>query len=209
MSQRNIILLATLLPVLGLIGLLAWGAFQSAGKPGGLSINTELGEASVQPTPARPFSLTLFGGRTLALEELKGRVVMIDFWASWCPPCRQEAPVLAQIYEEYKGKGVEFVGVDIWDSRSEALKFIDRYGVTYPSGLDEKGVIAIDYGVRGIPEKYFIDRNGVLVKKFIGPMDEAKLKQVLDGMLNEPSSPGGQRVPHSREPTAITLPRVY
>jgi cytochrome c biogenesis protein CcmG/thiol:disulfide interchange protein DsbE len=135
--------------------------------------------------------LTLFGGRTLALEALRGKVVMIDFWASWCPPCRQEAPVLAQVYEEYKGKGVEFVGVDIWDSRSEALKFIDRYGVTYPSGLDGKGIIAIDYGVSGIPEKYFIDRNGLLVKKFIGPMDEAKLKQVLDEMLNERSSPGG------------------
>jgi cytochrome c biogenesis protein CcmG, thiol:disulfide interchange protein DsbE len=191
MSQRNIILLATLLPALGLISLLAWGVFESEGRPGGLSVNTELGEVRVQPSPTQPFSLTLFGGRTLALEELRGQVVMIDFWASWCPPCRQEAPVLAQVYEEYKGKGVEFVGVDIWDSRSEALKFIDRYGVTYPSGLDGKGIIAIDYGVSGIPEKYFIDRNGLLVKKFIGPMDEAKLKQVLDEMLNERSSPGG------------------
>jgi cytochrome c biogenesis protein CcmG/thiol:disulfide interchange protein DsbE len=190
MSRRNIILLATLLPALGLIGLLAWGVSQSEGRPGGLGINTELGEVSVQPAPARPFSLTLFGGSALALEELKGKVVLVDFWASWCPPCRQEAPVLAQVYKEYKGKAVEFVGVGIWDSQSEALKFIDRYGVTYPSGLDGKGIIAIDYGVTGIPEKYFIDRSGVLVKKFIGPMDEAKLRRVLDEMLNENASPG-------------------
>lgn len=94
------------------------------------------------------------------------------------------------MYGEYKDKGAEFVGIDIWDRAEDAMKYVDRYGVTYPNGLDQNGAIAIDYGVRGIPEKYFIDREGVLVKKFVGPMDEAKPKQVLDEMLIESPSPG-------------------
>ena len=190
MSRRNLILLATLLPTLGVIILLAWGVSQSGGRPGGLAINTELGEVKIQQGGARPFNLELFEGGMLTLEQLEGKIVMVDFWASWCPPCRQEAPILAQVYKQYEEKGVEFVGVDIWDNRGGALDYVTRYGITYPNGLDERGTIAIDYGVRGIPEKYFIDRNGVLIKKFVGPMDESKLKQVLDEMLMEDSSPG-------------------
>jgi cytochrome c biogenesis protein CcmG/thiol:disulfide interchange protein DsbE len=190
MSRRSIILLATLVPTLAIIGLLAWGVSQSGGRLGGLAINTELGEVQVQQGEARPFNLELFSGEALTLEQMEGKIVMVDFWASWCPPCRQEAPVLAQVYSEYRGKGVQFVGIDIWDRAEDAIKYVDRYRVTYPNGLDQKGTIAIDYGVRGIPEKYFIDRKGMLVKKFVGPMDEAKLKQVLDDMLKESPSPG-------------------
>lgn len=190
MNKRFTILTATLVPILVVIGLLAWGVFQSGGRSGGLAINTELGEVKIQQEAARPFDLELFAGGTLTLDQLDGKIVMVDFWASWCPPCRQEAPVLAQVYREYQAKGVEFVGVDIWDRAEDAIKYVDRYGITYPNGLDDKGTIAIDYGVRGIPEKYFIDRNGVLVQKFVGPMDEARLKQVLDEMLIGDSSPG-------------------
>ena len=93
--------------------------------------------------------------------------------------------MLATVYEEYKSRGVEFIGVDIRDSRGGALKHVDRYGVTYPNGLDDKGVIAIDYRVTGIPEKYFISRDRVLVKKFIGPMNEGRLKQELEEVLAE------------------------
>lgn len=181
---------ATLVPTLAVIGLLAWGVSQSGGRPGGLAINTELGEVKIQQEAARPFDLELFAGGTLTLDQLDGKIVMVDFWASWCPPCRQEAPALAQVYREYQAKGVEFVGIDIWDRAEDAIKYVDRYGITYPNGLDDKGTIAIDYGVRGIPEKFFIDRNGVLVQKFVGPMDEAELKQVLDEMLIGDSRPG-------------------
>jgi cytochrome c biogenesis protein CcmG/thiol:disulfide interchange protein DsbE len=190
LNKRLTILTATLVPTLAVIGLLAWGVSQSGGRPGGLAINTELGEVKIQQEAARPFDLELFAGGTLTLDQLDGKIVMVDFWASWCPPCRQEAPALAQVYREYQAKGVEFVGIDIWDRAEDAIKYVDRYGITYPNGLDDKGTIAIDYGVRGIPEKFFIDRNGVLVQKFVGPMDEAELKQVLDEMLIGDSRPG-------------------
>lgn len=183
--SRRALLMAALFPVLGLFALLVWGTIQSGGRPGGFGINTQFGEVKVKRQLARPFDLTLLDGNTLTLEALKGQVVMVDFWASWCPPCRQEAPVLAQVYREYADKGVKFIGIAIWDSQNEALKFVDRYGVTYPNGLDQKGSIAIDYGVSGIPEKYFISREGILVKKFIGPVNREKLIQTLDELLAE------------------------
>ena len=113
----------------------------------------------------------------------RGRVVMIDFWASWCPPCREEAPVLAQVYNEYRGRGVEFVGVNLWDNAGDADVFLQQQGHGYPNGVDEGGRIAIGYGVRGIPEKFFISRDGRIVRKFSGPLTEDRLRLILESML--------------------------
>jgi cytochrome c biogenesis protein CcmG/thiol:disulfide interchange protein DsbE len=182
-SKRGWILLGSAIPVLGLFALLGWAVTRAGSNPSGLIVNSNLGELRVSPAPARPFSLELLDGRTLTLAGLHGKVVMVDFWASWCPPCRQEAPALAEVYRDYAGLGVEFVGVDIWDRPQDAQKFVVRYGVPYPNGIDGRGAIAIDYGVRGIPEKFFIGRDGTLLKKFVGPMDAATLRRVLDGLL--------------------------
>lgn len=179
---RRLLILAALIPLAGLFALLVW-AMAHSGGPSGRGINATLGEVRIQQRPAKDFSLALFDGRTLGLLELRGKVVVVDFWASWCPPCRQEAPVLARVYQEYRGKGVEFVGVAIWDAEEDAREYVRRYGIAFPAGLDKRGAMAIDYGVTGIPEKYFINRNGVLVKKFIGPMDQQKLRKVLDDLL--------------------------
>jgi cytochrome c biogenesis protein CcmG/thiol:disulfide interchange protein DsbE len=173
----------------GLVALLAWATVNSGGWPGGLGINSTFGEVPIEEKPARDFTLQLFDGRALALSELRGKVVMVDFWASWCPPCRKEAPELARVYREYQGSEVEFLGVDIWDSEEGAKEFIARYSIPYPNGLDAKGKIAIDYGVTGIPEKYFISKEGFLLKKFIGPMNEDKLKGVLEELLAASAKP--------------------
>ncbi len=183
MSKRGWILLGSALPVLALFGLLAWALVKSGGTPGGFGVNSAFGEVSVDAEAAREFSLELLDGTTITLSGLRGKVVMLDFWASWCPPCRQEAPVLAQVYREYQGRGVEFVGVDIWDRWEDALAFVERYDVSYPNGVDRKGAIAIDYGVRGIPEKFLINGDGVVVTKFVGPMDAGTLRATLDEML--------------------------
>ena len=183
MTKRALIIGLSLTPIVGLMALFAWGLVQSGGRPGGLLVNTRFGEVAVRPGPARDFTLQGLDGQTIALADFSGKVVMVDFWASWCPPCRQEAPTLAQVYQEYQGEAIEFVGVAIWDTPEGARKLLARSGSGYPAGLDEKGAIAIDYGVRGIPEKHFLTPDGQVVRKFIGPVDEGVLRQVLDELL--------------------------
>ena len=166
-----------------LIALLVWASIGTGGNPGGLAVNSNLFEAKIDVGAARDFELQLIGGGALKLSDLRGKVVMVDFWASWCPPCRAEAPALARVYREFQGQPVEFVGVDIWDNPGDAEVYLRQEGITYPNGFDASGVIAIDYGVRGIPEKYFIDRDGILVKKLSGPLTETVLRNAINELL--------------------------
>ena len=185
MSQRSWILLATGLPLLAFLGILVWAALQTGGRAGGLGVNTQFGVAEVDTELAQDFNLNLHGGDSLALSDLRGKVVLVDFWASWCAPCRQEAPVLEQTYLDYAGKDVEFIGVNIWDLPDNSASYVEEFGISYPNGVDTDGVIAIDYGVKGIPEKFFIDRAGIVRQKFVGPMRADKLEETLDGLLAE------------------------
>jgi cytochrome c biogenesis protein CcmG/thiol:disulfide interchange protein DsbE len=178
--------LAALLPAAGLLGLLGWAMAQSGGRPGGLGINNDFGEVQVSPGLARDLTLTLLDGRSLALQELRGKVVMVDFWSSWCPPCVAEADELVEVYRRYKNRGVEFIGVAIWDDRGAVERHVRLFGVSYPNGLDDAGKVAVDYGVRGIPEKFFIDKDGNLVRKFIGPASVEELGAILDDLLARP-----------------------
>jgi cytochrome c biogenesis protein CcmG/thiol:disulfide interchange protein DsbE len=183
LSRRAWILLGSGIPLLALFALLAWASAGSGGNPGGFGVNADFGQVEVSSDQAADFSLELMTGEILTLSELRGKVVMVDFWSSWCPPCRQEAAVLAEVYLEYEGLPVEFVGVDIWDVAAAAQEHIDRYSVTYPNGIDADGIITINYGVTGLPEKFFISPDGIVVKKFVGPMSPPKLRGILNEML--------------------------
>ena len=183
MTKRSWIILGGGVPLSALIALLVWASVGTGGNPGGLAVNSDLFEAKIDVGAARDFELQLIGGGALKLSDLRGKVVMVDFWASWCPPCRAEAPALARVYREFQGQPVEFVGVDIWDNPGDAEVYLRQEGITYPNGFDASGVIAIDYGVRGIPEKYFIDRDGILVKKLSGPLTETVLRNAINELL--------------------------
>ena len=183
MTKRAWILLGGGIPLLGLIALLAWASLRSGGNPGGLAVNSDFVEAQVDASAARDFELQLIGGGALKLSDLRGKVVMVDFWASWCLPCRVEAPALLKVYQEFQGQPVEFVGVALWDNVGDAEVYLQQEGLTYPNGFDGTGVIAIDYGVRGIPEKYFIGRDGVIAKKLSGPLTETVLRDTISELL--------------------------
>lgn len=152
----------------------------TGGAPG---VFTSGQSVNVIGRPAPDLSLQLFSGEPLRLADLRGRPVMVNFWASWCPPCRQEAPLLERTWREYQAQGVIFLGVNVWDSDNDARKFLRDFGITYPNGPDQRGQVTIDYGVTGIPEGYFVDRRGQLLRKWIGPFTEEALRAYLDEIV--------------------------
>jgi cytochrome c biogenesis protein CcmG/thiol:disulfide interchange protein DsbE len=137
---------------------------------------------------APPFSLTLFDGRKITLEELRGKAVFLNFWASWCVPCRAEAKDLEAAWQQVKGKNMVFIGVALQDPEENSRAFLKEFNVTYPNGRDDTGKIAVDYGVWGIPESFFIDPEGRITYKHVGGIRAAmvvsKLQEAAKGILS-------------------------
>ncbi len=158
--------------VVGLLSLSAWGLVKANSGP-------------VESGPAPDFTLTSFDGRTLALSQLRGQVVIVNFWASWCPPCREEAAYLEQTWRKYKDKGVVFIGVDWVDTKKEALAYMKEFDLTYFNGPDLGTRIAEAYRIKGVPETFYIAKNGELRGMHIGPLRVPELDQKIDELLAE------------------------
>jgi len=145
--------------------------------------------SSLSQTPggraAPDFTLPLLReeGSSITLSDLRGKRVLLNFWASWCVPCKQEAPVLAAAWKRWESKGVVFLGVDAQDSKKWAMAFEDKYGIEYQSVVDGTQEIMAKYGVLGFPETFFIGRDGTIVDKYIGPLDEATLEAYLSDLV--------------------------
>jgi cytochrome c biogenesis protein CcmG/thiol:disulfide interchange protein DsbE len=137
--------------------------------------------------PASPFSLTTFAGTPVRLEDLRGKVVMLNFWPRGAPACYEEAPALERTWREYKDKGVVVVGVDIQDKEEAARKFLAEFGHSFPNAPDPAGRVAVSYGVYGVPETFFIDRKGRVRFKKVGALTDEFARQHLDALLKEPS----------------------
>ncbi len=157
--------------VVGLLALL-WFGLQQKEIAGAKVVNVPF-------TQAPDFSLTLFDGSTFTLSEsLKsGKPVVVNFWASWCGPCADEAPAL-QAAARRNADQLTFVGVNVQDTDSDAQAFLRKYGVTYANGSGNAGPISILYGMRGVPETYFIAPDGRLVRKW-NTLTAADLDQFL------------------------------
>lgn len=143
---------------------------------------------------ALPFSLTLFDSGRFDLEAHKKNVVVVNFWASWCVPCREEAPLLEAAWRAYRDRGVVFVGVNFQDQESAARQFIQEFGLTFPNGPDQGSRIAVDYGVYGIPELFFVDGSGRITYKHIGLIGasllQAKLEEARRGVTSRDEGRG-------------------
>lgn len=116
---------------------------------------------------------------TLALADLQGKPVVLNFWGSWCGPCRDEAPILSSAEPRWRERGVIFLGVDSKDAEADALAFEEEFGIRYHSVVDADGSLGVEYGVFGYPETFFIDADGVIRAKQVGPIDAATLETYL------------------------------
>lgn len=123
---------------------------------------------------APDFELALFGGGALRLSDLRGKGVVLNFWVTTCPPCREEMPALNAAYVAHKERGVVVVGVDFrspLETEAAARALLQEFQIQYPAGLDrEGGPISLDYGVSGLPVTFFIDQRGVVVRRWVGPL---------------------------------------
>jgi len=158
---------------LALLALMGWGLVRASTGP-------------VDSGPAPDFSLTTFSGETITLSQFRGNVVVINFWASWCPPCRDEAAYLERTWRRYKDRGVVFIGVDYLDTEKKALEYIAEFDITYPNGPDIGTRIADAYRIKGVPETFFVDKRGELRDVYIGPLKPPDLEQRIDKLLAEP-----------------------
>lgn len=149
----------------------------SVGRPSGPVDTPIVG----RPAPA--FDLQTLDGQRISLDELRGSPVVLNFWASWCLPCREEAPLLTAADTTYRRVGLRILGVVYQDSSENARDFMTRYGQAYPGLLDPDGRTAIDYGVFGIPETFFIDATGVVRSRQVGALTEADLRRQIEAIL--------------------------
>src|SRR5215210_6042080 len=201
---RRLVIGGVWVGLFGLLALLAWGVFRvsapgamDAAAGGPARTNWEGRVVGLKARPAPDLRVALFpaaigasrdagGGnqapgddRERRLADYEGRPAVVNFWASWCQPCRQEAAVLERYAQEYEPRGVAFLGVNVWDSDDKARSFLAEQGITYANGLDAGGAAPIEFGVTGLPETFFVDRHGQVIRKFIGPITDRALRAAV------------------------------
>ena len=176
--------------------LLATGC--GAGSPSGESGTSFVaGDGSiVLLDPAERLAAPILTGRTLAgealsSEEFAGDVVVVNVWASWCAPCRSEAPTLERLSQEFADQGVAFIGLNTRDSETSARSFVERFGIGYPNVIDRDGVLQLGFRdslpPRAIPSTLVIDRSGRVAARVLGAASESSLRGVIEAVAGEPA----------------------
>jgi|SRR5215208_1219684 len=163
-----------------LLGIFAW---QLVNRDSATSLGDRVNAGATPPAPT--FELErLVGDGTLSLASLRGKAVVLNFWASWCEPCKEESPRLEQAWQQWRHRDVVFVGIDSQDLEGDAMNFARRYGLTYPLLHDGPGAVIGHYGVTGFPETWFVDRHGRLVGPRIqGPISNRTLRRNIQRAL--------------------------
>lgn len=129
---------------------------------------------------APAFTFTTFDGQTISSNDLLGKGVVLNFWASWCDPCRDEAALLEETWQREQGNDIVFIGLDYLDQEPAAKAYLAEFGITYPNGPDLQSAAARRYGIKGVPETFFIDPQGKITDIVIGPIvSQAKMDEYL------------------------------
>jgi len=135
---------------------------------------------------APDFTLDVLGGGQVTLSELRGKVVIVNLWASWCPPCRAEMPAIEKVYRANKDQGLVVLGVNTTFQDSEAEAFVREFGLSFPITLDRDGAVSRRYQLHGLPSTFFIDRRGVIRSVVVGgPMSEALIQSKVEDLLQQ------------------------
>ena len=154
----------------------------------------EAGKAAGQPQAAQGearkeapnFTLKDINGDQFQLSQLKGKVVILDFWATWCPPCRQEIPHFVDLQKQYQSKGLEIVGISVDDRGAAVVKpFAQKFNINYTMLVDGQAITNLYGGVQGIPTTFVLDKQGRIVKKFVGLTDRSVFENLVQGLLKE------------------------
>jgi cytochrome c biogenesis protein CcmG/thiol:disulfide interchange protein DsbE len=132
---------------------------------------------------APDFALPTLDGATIRLSDLRGRPVVVNFWASWCNPCRDEFPLLAAALDEHADADLAVVGITYRDIESDSRAFVDEFGATWPQAVDEDNSVARAYGVRAIPQTFFIGRDGNIAARIFGFSSAGALEEPLAEIL--------------------------
>ena len=179
----SLILIVGLIVVI--VYILAYGLSKSSGNTGAFGINETYNKIDIDKVPVAEFTITDLSGDKSKLDiSSNGKsVTMIDFWNSWCQQCIQEAEELEQSYKNLSDKNIQFIGVAIWDDQNAIKSHIKEYDISYHNVIDEEGKVAIEFGVTGIPEKYFINSNGEIILKILGPTTSEQLESVISEII--------------------------
>jgi cytochrome c biogenesis protein CcmG/thiol:disulfide interchange protein DsbE len=160
--------------VMGLLGILGLGLVRA--QQGSLGVGSRVPD----------FTLTTFEGEQIRIADMRGQVVLLNFWASWCTTCEVEARELEQVFQMYKDRGVVFLGVDYVDTEPEALDYLEKYGITYPNGPDMETRISQAFRIRGVPETYIVDPEGRVAEVMIGPYPSMEMiVQDIENVLGD------------------------
>ena len=164
---------------LSLVLLLGWAVVRSK-----TASNEGVGPFPVNVRPAPDFEVELYEGGTFRLADQRGKWVMVNFWASWCPSCREEAPDMQRAWLRWQERGVVFLGIDYQDTPADGRAFIREFGITYPNG-PEPGRLSVDFGILGVPESFMIDPEGRIVGRYVGPMKGETIDQMIGEYVRE------------------------
>jgi cytochrome c biogenesis protein CcmG/thiol:disulfide interchange protein DsbE len=178
-SLNGFLIIGTL-ATFALLGLFAFSWMQRQAPP-------------LEQGSAPPFAIKTFQGETLRSADLRGKAVLVNFWASWCVECRNEAALLQSAWQKYSAQGLVVIGIDYVDTESEATKYMQEFGITYPNAPDLGTQVSHDYRITGVPESYFITRDGKILQgkdvngralgNWIGPIPASALEERIQKIL--------------------------